>query len=136
MATQKDVRRIALALPGVVESTGQFAFRVENKGALKLVVWAWRERVHPKKPKVPRDDVVVVRVAGEDDKEALLAGDPEVFFTEPHYDGYPAVLVRLPAIRVAALRKLITDSWRRQAPRALTETAAAGSTGRRRRGRR
>lgn len=53
------------------------------------------------------------------EKEELLAADPEKLFTEPHYNGFPAVLVRLPAIGAAELAELITDAWRCQAPRAL-----------------
>jgi hypothetical protein len=119
MATQADVRRVALALPGVREEKGHFAFGFAVKGKIKGFVWVWMERVHPKKPRVPCKDVVAVRVRDQAEKAALLAGDPDIFFTEPHYDGFPAVLVRLPAIRVPALRKLIADAWRCQAPRAL-----------------
>jgi hypothetical protein len=63
--------------------------------------------------------VVAVRVVDAFDKEALLASDEEAFFTEPHYNGFPAVLVRLPVISVEALAELIEDAWRCQAPRAL-----------------
>ena len=52
-------------------------------------------------------------------KDELLAADPDKFFTEPHCNGFPAVLVRLPAIDEDELRELITDAWRCQAPRAL-----------------
>jgi hypothetical protein len=112
MPTQADVRRIALALPGVREASERFAFSVEKKGKQKGFVWAWNERVDPKKPRVPRKDVLAVRVANQAEKAALLAGDPEKFFTEPHYDGYPAVLVRLPKVSRAELRKLVEDAWR------------------------
>ena len=117
MADQDDVRRIALALPGAREEKGRFAFGVENKGKLKSFVWIWLERVEPKKPRVPRADVVAVRVRDQGEKAALLAGDPDRFFSEPHYNGFPAVLVRLPAITVAQLRKLLFDAWQCQAPR-------------------
>ena len=60
-----------------------------------------------------------MRVASVAEKEELLAADPEKFFTEPHYNGFPAVLVRLPAIDAGELAELITDAWRCQAPRAL-----------------
>ena len=96
MATQADVRRIALALPGTEEKPNHFAFEVRNKGKLKGFVWVWMERITPKKPRVPQPKVVAVRVASLDDKEFLLRLDPEKFFTEPHYEGFPAVLVRLP----------------------------------------
>ena len=51
----------------------------------------------------------------------LLKSDPEKFFTEPHYNGFPAILVRLPAIDVDELAELLTDAWRCQAPRALVK---------------
>ena len=119
MADQDDVRRIALSLPETVEEEDRFAFSVLNKGKRKAIAWVWLERVEPKTPRVPRPDVVAVRVAGQGDKESLLASDPEKFFTEPHYNGYPAVLVRLSAIDEAELRELIVDAWRCQAPRDL-----------------
>ena len=119
MATQEDVRRIALLLPQTSESADHFGFGVLNKGKLKGFAWAWGERVEPKKPRVPNADVLVVRVASLAEKEELLAADPGKFFTEPHYNGFPAVLVRLPAIEAGELAELITDAWRCQAPRAL-----------------
>ena len=84
------------------------------------------ERVQPKKPRVPRADVVAVRVANEFEKQALLAADKEKFFTEPHYNGFPAVLVRLPLINLDELEELITDAWRCQAPRALVDALERG----------
>ena len=132
MAKQADVRRIALSLPGVGESEGRFAFTVENKGKPKGFVWSWAERVHPKKPRVPRNDVIAVRVRDQAEKAALLAGDPDVFFTEPHYDGFPAVLVRLPAVRVALLRKLVVEAWRCQAPPGLARDEPAAPPRKRR----
>ena len=123
MASQDDVRRIALALPGAREGRERFAFSVENKGKQKGFAWAWNERVHPKKPRVPRADVLAVRVRDQAEKEVLLAGDPERFFTEPHYDGFPAVLVRLPRVSVAQLRKLLFEAWRCQAPRELQDSS-------------
>jgi hypothetical protein len=122
VADQNDVRRIALALPDTSEAEGHFAFSVLNKGKQKGFVWAWNERVEPKKPRVPRPDVVAIRVADRDDKEALLASDDEKFFTEPHYNGFPAVLVRLPVLDVDELEELIVEAWRCQAPRALADS--------------
>jgi hypothetical protein len=120
MADQDDVRRIALALPETREAEDHFAFSVANRGKQKGFVWAWNERVEPGKPRVPRSDVLAVRVADRSDKEALLASDQEKFFTEPHYNGFPAVLVRLAAIEVDELEELVTNAWRCQAPRALS----------------
>ena len=119
MATQSDVRKIALSLPGTTEGTDRFAFSVENKGKQKGFVWVWMERKDPKKARTPCPTVLAVRVRDQAEKAALLAGDPEVFFTEPHYNGFPAVLVRLPKVTRPLLRKLIVDAWRCQAPRKL-----------------
>ena len=126
MADQADVRRLALALPDTSEAEDRFAFSVLNKGKQKGFVWAWNERVQPKKPRVPRADVVAVRVANEFEKQALLAADKEKFFTEPHYNGFPAILVRLPLIDLDELEELIVDAWRCQAPRALVEAWEKG----------
>jgi len=116
MATRDDVRRIALSLPEAGEEGG-FSFVVAGKG----FAWPWMERIHPKRPRVPHPEVMGVRVANELEKQSLLALDPEIFFTEPHYDGYPAVLVRLPAIDVGLLEKVLTDAWRSRAPRRLVQ---------------
>jgi len=118
MATQADVRRIALSLPGTVEATGRFAFSVRNRDKLKGFAWVWMERVDPRKARVPQPAVIALRVANLDDKEFLLSLDPARFFTEPHYNGFPAVLVRLAAVTVRELRPLITEAWRCQAPAA------------------
>jgi hypothetical protein len=126
MANQDDVRRIALALPGASEAESHFAFSVRSRGKEKGFVWAWNERVHPRKPKVLNPDVVAVRVADALDKEALLASGESKFFTEPHYNGFPAVLVRLPLIEVDDLEELIIDAWRCLAPPALVEAWEQG----------
>ncbi len=68
---------------------------------------------------MPRPDVLAVRVAGQAEKEMLLAADAGKFFAEPHYNGFPAVLVRLAAVGEDELRELIVDAWRCQAPRDL-----------------
>jgi hypothetical protein len=121
MADQDDVRRIAMALPEVRESEDRFAFSVLNKGKEKGIAWVWQERVDPKKARVPQPAVLAVRVANSVEKESLLAADEEKFFTEPHYNGFPAILVRLAAIDPAELRELIVDAWRCQAPHALVK---------------
>ena len=121
MATQADVRRIALSLPEVEETDGRFAFSVRNKGKLKGFVWVWMERVHPKKPRVPQPKVLAVRTANLTDKDLLISAAPEKFFTEPHYNGFPAVLVRLAAVTVRELRPLIKEAWRCQAPKELAK---------------
>jgi hypothetical protein len=122
VADQADVRRIALALPDTTEAEAHFRFTVHNKGKQKGFVWAWNERLEPKKPRVPRPDVVAIRVLDRFDKEALLASDEDKFFTEPHYNGFPAILVRLSLIEVGEVKELIFDGWRAQAPRALVDS--------------
>ncbi|MGZ4635137.1 MmcQ/YjbR family DNA-binding protein [Oryzihumus sp.] len=121
MVTKEDVRRVALALPGATEEAG-FTFRVAGK----QFVWLWRERVDPRKPKVPNPGVVVVRVADLGEKQALLASDPATFFTTDHYDGYRAVLVRLDAVDGQVLAEVVTDSWRTQAPKHLLSEVDGG----------
>jgi hypothetical protein len=121
MADQSDVRRIALALPQTSEADGSFSFSVADQGKQKKFVWAWNERADPKKPRVPREDVVAVRVSDLQEKDALLTSDQSKFFTEPHYDGFRAVLVRLTEIDEAQLEELIVDAWRCQAPRELAD---------------
>jgi hypothetical protein len=117
MSTQEDVRRIALSLPQAAQSGSDFRFEVAGRGFVSL----WRERVDPKKAKVANAEVVVVHVVDLGDKTALIASDPQKFFTTAHYDGYQAVLVRLPEVDVDELTELITDSWRLQAPTRLVE---------------
>lgn len=105
MATEDDVRRIALSLPETVEKPwfGTPGFRVKDKGFLRI------------RSEAEGGLVVFVEDLGE--KEALLAADPGKFFTTPHYDGYATVLVNLPAIDLDELTELITDSWRLKAPK-------------------
>lgn len=130
MASHQAVRKIALSLPGVRDQTSQagqpgerLVFSLEIKGKDKNIAWSWLERIHPKKARVPNRDVLAIRVASLDDKEALLAMDGAKFFTEPHYNGYPAVLVRLAEVSEAELRKLLTDAWQCTAPRQRTGAA-------------
>jgi hypothetical protein len=122
MTDQAEVRRIALSLPAAEQARGRFAFSVRNKGKLKAFVWVWMERVTPKKARVPNFGVIAVRVESLAEKERLLAAHPATLFTEPHYDGFPAVLVRLNAVSVADLRALIAAAWRCQAPVDLAPT--------------
>jgi hypothetical protein len=121
MATQDDVRRIALSLPEVTEGDDRFGFSVLNKGKAKGIAWVWLERVDPKKARVPQPAVLAVRTTSLGERDELIAASPDVYFTEPHYNGYPAVLVRLAEIDVPELTELLTDAWRCQAPRALVK---------------
>jgi hypothetical protein len=124
MATQADVRRICLALPGTAEGKDRFAFELMVRGKLKGYAWVWLERIDPKKGRVPQPKVLAVRTANLDDKEFLLSLDTRKFFTEPHYNGYPAVMVRLPEIRVSELRPLLEEAWRVLAPKGADPTSA------------
>ena len=115
VATQDDVRRIALALPGTTEDPDAFRFLVEGRA----FAWRWLERIDPRRARVPSHAVLAVRVAHESEKEVLIDMDPAVFFTEPHYDGYPAILVRLAPIGAELLTAILTDAWRARAPKRL-----------------
>jgi len=117
MADADDVRRIALALPDVVEiESAGFDFRVANKG----FVWSYPER-RPGKPRLIRTDVAVLFVGDEAEKQALLLGEPDLFFTAPGYDGWPLVMLRLAEVDVKRLTELVTDAWRMRAPDAVAE---------------
>jgi hypothetical protein len=119
VSTLNDVRRLALTLPDATEDADHFGFSVQNGAKAKGFAWAWRERLDPKKPRVPNPSVLAVRVADLGIKELLLAADPEKFFTEPHYNRFPAVLVRLDAVEVGELEELLIDAWAAMAPAAL-----------------
>jgi hypothetical protein len=115
MADVADVRRLALALPHVAEiDSDGFDFRVADKG----FVWSYPER-RPGRPRLIRTDIAVLYVGDEAEKQALLLGDPEAFFTTPAYDGMPLVMLRLAQVNVDRLRDLVTDAWRMRAPEAL-----------------
>jgi hypothetical protein len=121
MATQQDVRQIALSFPETSEDPDRFAFSVNNKGKQKGFVWVWLERIHPKKGRVPNPEVIAVRVANLDEKDFLLAAEPSKFFTEPHYNGFPALLLRLADVAYDELSVLLTNAWCCQAPAALVK---------------
>jgi hypothetical protein len=127
VATQADIRRIALGLPDTSEGADRFAFSVRNGKKDKGFAWVWMERVDPKKGRVANPKVVAVRVANEGEKQALIASDPAKFFTEPHYNGFPAVLVRIAKVGRAEMRELLIDAWRCQAPKKLVAEYDAGS---------
>jgi hypothetical protein len=115
MADADDVRRLALALPHVeeIDSDG-FDFRVGGKG----FVWSYPERL-PGKPRRIRPDIAVLFVGDEAEKQALLLGEPALFFTAPGYDGWPLVLLRLAEVGVDRLGELVLDAWRMRAPEGL-----------------
>ncbi len=104
MPTWDDVVAIGLGLPGVEVGTsyGTPALRVRGKGLCRL-------RSEP--------DALVLRVIDLADREALLRGQPDVFFSTTHYDGYPYVLVRLDVVDPTELAELLEDAWRLRAPK-------------------
>jgi hypothetical protein len=118
MATWDDVRRSALRLPETHEDAahGNTAWRVKDK------LFAWerplRRADHEALGKnAPDGPILGVRVEHLHAKEAVLASDPEVFFTTPHFNGYPAVLVRLERITPEDLDDLLVDAWLAKAPK-------------------
>jgi hypothetical protein len=122
MADADDVRRLALALPHVVEiDSAGFDFRVANKG----FIWSYPER-KPGGPRVIRTDIAVLYVGDEAEKQALLLGEPDVFFTTPGYDGFPLVMLRLARVDVERLTELVTDAWRMRAPEPLADDLEDG----------
>jgi hypothetical protein len=118
MADADDVRRLALSLPQAVEiDSDGFDFRVLNKG----FVWSYPERT-PGKPRVIRTDIAVLYVGDEGEKQALLLGEPDLFFTTPGYDGLPLVMLRLTEVSVDRLAELVTDAWRMRVPDELAQS--------------
>ena len=115
MADADDVRRLALALPHVAEiDSDGFDFRVGGKG----FVWSYPERA-PGRPRRIRTDIAVLYVGDEAEKQALLLGEPDTFFTTPSYDGLPLVMLHLAEVDVERLGELVTDAWRMRAPEEL-----------------
>jgi len=115
MANAEDVRRLALALPQVVEiDSDGFDFRVAGSG----FVWSYPER-RQGQPRRIRTDIAVLYVGDEAEKQALLLGEPDLFFTAPEYGHWPLVLLRLAAVDSTRLAELITDAWRMRAPETL-----------------
>ncbi len=122
MATWEDVRRIALSLPETSErvSRGLAFWRVRKN------LFVWERPLRPTDLRALGDDapegpILGARVEHLGAKEALLAEDPGVFFTTPHFDGYAAVLVRLDRIALDELAELIVDAWLCRAPKRLAD---------------
>ncbi len=120
MATWDDVRRIALGLPEASErpSRGLASWRVRDKA------FVWERPLRPADVRALGDDAPSGPILGAQvehlvAKEALLADDPDVFFTTPHFDGYPAILVRLDRIGVEDLKEVVTEAWLARAPKRL-----------------
>lgn len=118
MATWDDVRRTALALPEAGEQVlrGRPSWRVRDK------LFAWERPLRPADLRAlgdhaPTGAILGARVEHLIAKEALLADDPAVFFTTPHFEGYPAILVRLDAIAVEDLEEVLVEAWLARAPK-------------------
>jgi hypothetical protein len=108
------VRRLAAALPETRDGSddARLVFEVRGKG----FAWSFMERVVPKKPRVPRIDILAVRCPIET-KEMLIEAAPDRFFDDDHYRGFPAVLIRLPEIDEDELAGLFREAWRLTAPK-------------------
>jgi hypothetical protein len=122
VASWDDVRRIALALPAAEERVSRDLrqWRVKDK----LFVWERplrRSDLEALGDAAPDGPILGVRVEHLVAKEALLADDPGAFFTTPHFDGYPAVLVRLEHIGLDDLDEVITEAWLARAPKRLAK---------------
>jgi hypothetical protein len=122
MATWEDVGRIALALPETTEGVSRELrhWRVKDKG----FVWERplrRGDLEALGDDAPNGPILGARVEHLGAKEALLGDDPDVFFTTPHFDGYPAILVRLDRISVEDLDEVITEAWLARAPKRLAK---------------
>jgi hypothetical protein len=113
VATWRDVRRIALKLPGTSEelrSSGTPAWIVNKK----FFVWERplrRADIAALGDRAPTGPILGMRTADLEMKDVLLASDPKVFFTTPHFDGYPAVLIRLDKISTSQLKEVIVEAW-------------------------
>jgi hypothetical protein len=123
MSTWEDVRRIALDLPLVEErdiDDGLVQWRVKDRG------FAWERPLRQSDiealgPDAPDGPILGVRTPDLGVKEALLAENPRVYFTTPHFNGYPAVLVRLDRIKLRDLEELVVEAWLSRAPRRVAK---------------
>jgi len=130
MATWKDVEDLALALPEVAEEPtfGNRAWKVRKK------LFVWERPLRAKEIEQlgdaapPADaDILGVRVPDEEAKRALLESEPEIYFTTPHFDGYPSVLVLLDRIPRADLEEAIVEAWLSRAPKRVAASWLATS---------
>jgi hypothetical protein len=122
VASWDDVARLALELPETSErsSRGLRSWRVAHK------LFVWERPLRPADVRAlgaiaPKGPILGARVEHTGAKEALLATDPDVFFTTPHFDGYPAILIRLDRITPPDLEEIITEAWLAQAPKRLAQ---------------
>jgi hypothetical protein len=128
VASWEDVCRLALALP----QTSERLSRDRRQWLVKDKLFVWERPLRPKEIEVlgasaPDGPILGARVEHAGAKEALLADDPRVFFTTPHFDGFPAILVRLELIAGEDLEEVVTEAWLVRAPRRLAEAYLEGS---------
>lgn len=130
MATWKDVRRLALELPETHEersSSGKIWWMVAKKS------FAWerplrQSDINALGMKAPKGTILGIRTADLEMKDVIIASDPRVFFTIPHFDGYPAVLVQLDKIGPRKLKEVLVEAWLARAPkRAVKEFLSRNS---------
>jgi hypothetical protein len=116
MTDVATLRRLALALPEVVDASQgkRLAFEVAGKG----LAWSYLFRTAPKEPRIPKPGQIAIRCDLER-KAMLIEAAPERFFDDDHYDGFPAVLVRLEAVDEDELAHLLYEAWRLQAPKGV-----------------
>ena len=121
MATWDDVRRLALALPQTVEGSSREGFLTWS---VKSKTFAWERPLRPRDLEAlgdaaPEGPVLAARVPDLGAKEALLADDGASCFTTPHFNGYPAILVRLDRVAAPDLEELLVEAWLARAPKRL-----------------
>jgi hypothetical protein len=128
MATWADVNRLALAMPQATASDtrGNRVWRVRDK------LFAWERPLRKGDlealgESAPTGDILAVRTPDEGAKFALVADNPAVYFTTPHFNGYPAVLIQLDRIPVDELREVIVESWLTQVTKRMANEYLAGS---------
>src|SRR5437763_12005788 len=122
MATWDDVRRLALALP----ATSERVSRDRRQWLVKDKLFVWERPLRPREieavgAEIADGPILGARVEHLGAKEALLADDPRVYFTTPHFDGYAAILVRLGRIGVDELTEVVVEAWLARAPKRVRE---------------
>jgi len=118
--TWDDVARVALALP----ETGERMSRGNRQWTVKDKLFVWERPLRQTDHRAlgeaaPDGPILGARVEHEGAKRALIEDDPDVFFTTPHFDGYPAVLVQLHRIAPAVLQEVVVEAWLCRAPKRL-----------------